>query len=320
MSEPNLGKKDEERDQGIGRIQRVGLREVWSHEALDFTTWLEKNADVIAEATGIHLSGVEREQPAGAFSVDLIAEDEDGRPVVIENQLERSNHDHLGKLLTYLVGIQARKALWIVADPRPEHVAVIAWLNESSSADFYLLKLEAIRIGDSEPAPLLTQIVGPSEETREVGRKKEEMAERERLRYRFFEGLLEHAKTRSQLHANISPNKYGWVGAGSGIAGVTFNYVVGQRNARVELYIDTRDGNENRRVFEVLSRERDKVEAACGFSLEWDTKEGRRACRIQKTCDAGGYRDEATWEAVHKELADAMAKLESALRPHLKRL
>ena len=121
---------------GIGRIQRVGLRQVWSHEALDFTTWLEDNAEVVAEATGIQLTGVEREQPAGAFSVDLIAEDEDGRPVVIENQLEKSDHNHLGKLLTYLVGIQARKAVWIVADPRPEHVAVIAWLNESSSADF----------------------------------------------------------------------------------------------------------------------------------------------------------------------------------------
>ena len=309
MSELNLG--DKERDCGIGRIQRVRLREVWSHEALDLTTWLEDNAEVIAEATGLQLNGVEREQPAGAFSVDLIAEDEDGRPVVIENQLEKSDHNHLGKLLTYLVGIQARTAVWIVADPRPEHVAVIAWLNESSSADFYLLKLEAIRIGDSEPAPLLTQIVGPSEETREVGRKKEEMAERERLRYRFFEGLLEHAKSRTHLHANISPGKYTWLGAGSGTAGVTFNYVVGQLNARVELYIDTRDGDESQRIFEALSGKSDKIEGAFGLPLEWDTKEGRRACRIQKTFATGGYRDEDDWEAVHEELAEAMAKLES---------
>ena len=165
---------------------------------------------------------------------------------------------------------------------------MIAWLNESSSADFYLLKLEAIRIGDSEPAPLLTQIVGPSEETREVGRKKEEMAERERLRYRFFAGLLEHAKSRTQLHANISPSKYTWLGAGSGIAGVTFNYVVGQRNARVELYIDTRDGDENQRIFEALSHKSDKIEGVFGLPLEWDTKEGRRACRIQKTYATGG--------------------------------
>lgn len=97
----------------IGRIKRVGLREVWSHEAFDFTTWLEDNVDVLFEATGLQLTGVEREQPAGDFSVDLIARDQDGDAVVIENQLERSDHDHLGKLITYLVGLQARRAVWI---------------------------------------------------------------------------------------------------------------------------------------------------------------------------------------------------------------
>ena len=318
MSELNL--KDNEGGQGIGRVQRIGLREVWRHEAHDFTTWLEENIDVLAEATGLQLSGVEREQSAGAFSVDLIAEDEDGRPVVIENQLEKSDHDHLGKLLTYLVGIEARRAVWIVSDPRPEHVAVIAWLNESSSADFYLLKLEAIRIGGSEPAPLLTQIVGPSEETREVGRTKKEMAERERLRYRFFEGLLKQAKSRTQLHANISPSKNSWVGAGAGITGLTFVYVVRQRDARVELYIDTQDGDKNQRIFQALFDEKEEIEDAFGSSLDWDTKEGRRACRIQKTYATGGYRDEDDWGAVHQELAEGMARLESALKPHLKKL
>ena len=300
----------------VGRIQRVGLREVWRHEALDFTTWLEANIEVLAEATGLQFSSVEREQATGAFSVDLIAEGEDGA-VVIENQLEKSDHDHLGKLLTYLVGIQARKAIWIVAEPRPEHVGVITWLNESSSADFYLLKLEAIRIGDSRPAPLLTQIVGPSEEAREVGRAKKEMAERERLRFRFFEGLLEYAKSRTQLHSNISPNKYGWVGAGSGVAGVTFNYVIHQYAVRVELYIDTRDGDENQRIFEALFLKKGEIEGNVGFPLEWDTKEGRRACRIQKTFDKGGYLDEKRWETLYGGLAEGMAKLETALKPHL---
>lgn len=317
MSEMNS--KSKELEQRIGRIQRIGLREVWSHEALDFTTWLEENIDVLAEAIGPKLSGVEREQSAGAFSVDLIAEDEDGRVVVIENQLEKSDHGHLGKLLTYLVAIEARRAVWIVADPRPEHVGVITWLNESSSADFYLLKLEAIRIGDSAPAPLLTQIVGPTEETREVGRTKKEMAERERLRYRFFEGLLDHAKSRSPLHANISPSKANWIGAGAGITGVTFNYEVRQRDARVVLYIDNTKGEENQRIFEALRLKKEKIEGTFGSSLEWDTKEGRRACRIQRTYKIGGYRDEDKWDTVYEELAAAMAKLESSLKPHLKK-
>ena len=315
-----LKSKGKELGQKIGRIQRVGLREVWSHEALDFTTWLEENIDVLAEAMDLKLSGVEREQAVGTFSVDLIAEDEDGRTVVIENQLEKSDHDHLGKLLTYLVAIEARGAVWIVADPRPEHVGVIAWLNESSSAEFYLLKLEAIRIGDSEPAPLLTWIVGPSKETREVRRAKKGMADRERLRYHFFEGLLEHAKSRTPLHANLSPTKHNWVGTSAGVAGLTFNYVVRQHDALVELYIDTRDDDKNQRIFEKLSYKKEKIEGAFGSPLKWDTKEGRRACRIQKTYTTGGYRDEDNWEAVYKKLAEGMAKLESVLKPQIKKL
>ena len=92
----------------IGRLRRVSLREVWSHEALDFTTWLAENIDELNNAIDLSLSIVEREHPAGDFSVDLVAEDESGNPVIIENQLERSNHDHLGKLITYLTAIGSK--------------------------------------------------------------------------------------------------------------------------------------------------------------------------------------------------------------------
>lgn len=103
---------------------------------------------MVNEALGLSLVGVERERSAGDFSVDLVAEDESsGNPVVIENQLEKSDHDHLGKLLTYLVAMGADTAIWIVSEPRPEHVSTISWLNESSSASFYLLKVEAVKIG-----------------------------------------------------------------------------------------------------------------------------------------------------------------------------
>ncbi|HTX12428.1 MAG TPA: hypothetical protein VME22_27670, partial [Solirubrobacteraceae bacterium] len=106
----------------IGKIERIPLREVWRHEAYDLTTWLEENIDVLNDVLELSLSNVEREQAAGAFSVDLTAEEESGGMAVIENQLERSNHDHLGKLITYTAMMEARVAIWIVADPRPEHV------------------------------------------------------------------------------------------------------------------------------------------------------------------------------------------------------
>src|SRR5881394_785774 len=115
---------------GVGKIERVPLREVWRHEAHNLTTWLEDNIDVLNDALDIELTNVEREQAAGSFSVDLVAEDASGGTVVIENKLERSNHDHLGKLITYVSFTDARAAIWIVSDPRPEHVRAISWLNE----------------------------------------------------------------------------------------------------------------------------------------------------------------------------------------------
>lgn len=198
----------------IGKIRRVGLREVWLHEALDFTTWLEHNADVLSDALGVVIGNVERERSAGSFNVDLVGEDEAGNAVVIENQLERSDHHHLGKLITYLAAFEAHTAVWIVSDPRPEHVGAITWLNESFAASFFLLKVEAIRIGDSPAAPLLTLITGPSAETRHVGVQKQKRAERHDSRHAFWTGLLEQARGERHPHSGVSPGTDSWLPAG----------------------------------------------------------------------------------------------------------
>ena len=306
----------------IGKLERVALREVWKHEALDFTRWLQDNVEILNDILDLNLSSAEREQPAGAFSVDLVAEDETGNPVVIENQLEKSDHQHLGKVITYLTAIGAKIAIWIVADPRPEHVRAISWLNESSEADFYLVKVEAVRIGDSPPAPLLTLITGPSEETREVKATKKDLAERDILRRRFWTDLLETAKAKTKLHANISPSKHSWISAGAGIYGLIFGYVIRQHDGRVELYIDRGKGaeDENREIFETLRRDREATEERFGEPLEWQELEGRRACRIMRSVEVGGYRDEAKWPEVHEAMTDAMARLEKALKPRIGKL
>ena len=126
----------------IAKLERVHLREVWRHEAYDFTKWLEENIDVLSDAIGRDIDSIEREKRTeSTFSVDLVAEGNDGSSIIIENQLGKSDHDHLGKLITYLTAMQANVGVWIVADPRPEHVAAMSWLNESSSADFFLGKV-----------------------------------------------------------------------------------------------------------------------------------------------------------------------------------
>ena len=163
----------------IARLTRVPLRELWAHEARDFTTWLAENLDLLGEALGIpHLTLVQREAAAGVFSADILADDGQERLVVIENQLESTNHDHLGKLITYLSNLDAKIAVWITSAPRPEHERAVHWLNEILPADmaFYLLQIEAYRIGDSAPAPKFTVVAGPTREARQAGEQKKEFA------------------------------------------------------------------------------------------------------------------------------------------------
>ncbi|HCU30503.1 MAG TPA: DUF4268 domain-containing protein [Sphaerochaeta sp.] len=307
----------------IGKLERLPLREVWKHEAYDFTQWLQDNIDVLNSALDLNLVNVDRETATGPFSIDLVAEDEGGRTVIIENQLEKSNHDHLGKIITYLTAMSARTAIWIVSDPRPEHVAAIAWLNESSSADFYMVKVEAVRIGDSPAAPLFTLIVGPSEEAKDAGQTKREIAERYSIRRRWWTMLLERASRVSKLHAHITPGEYSWVGTSAGIRGLNFNYNVTQEECSAELYIDRGKDSEqeNKLIFDQLYANREAIEQTFGGPLIWQRLEGKRASRIRYSQTCGGYRSpEDQWPEIQDSIINSMNKLEKALRPFLKQL
>jgi hypothetical protein len=307
----------------IGKLERVPLRKVWEHEAYDFTQWLQENIDVLNTALDLNLVNVDREQAAGSFSIDLVAEDEGGGTVIIENQLEKSNHDHLGKLITYLSSMGAKAAIWIVSDPRPEHVAAVAWLNESSSAAFYMVKVEAVRIGDSPAAPLFTLIVGPSEETKDVGQTKKEIAERYSIRKRWWSTLIERSAKVNKLHAHLTPGEYSWIGASSGVRGLNLNYVITQDECAAELYIDRgKDAEEeNKSIFDQLFANKATIDEAFGESLSWERLEGKRACRIRHTQSGGGYRSpEEQWPGLQDAIIQDMDRLEKALRPHLKQL
>ncbi|MGC9347882.1 MAG: DUF4268 domain-containing protein [Anaerolineae bacterium] len=306
----------------IARVERIELRDVWKQEAYDFTPWLQDNIEILNEVLDLGLGSAEREQPIGSFSVDLVAEDESGGTVVIENQLARSDHDHLGKLITYAVALDAKTAIWIVADPRPEHIGAVNWLNESSAVGFYLVKLEAIRIGESEPAPLLTLITGPSEEARKAGETKERMAERDRIRHEFWTELLERAQERTSLFAGISPSRGNWVGTSAGHAGLAFDYVARQHDGQVELYIDRgrEASEENTRIFDALMTHKEEIEERFGEALDWQRLEGRQACRIRSMVKAGGYLDRERWPEIQDAMIERMCRFVEVLQPYVMQL
>lgn len=311
------------RPNSIEKITRIPLREVWKHEAYDFTSWLQENIDAINEVIDLNLTSPEREQPAGVFNVDLVAEDEAGGTAVIENQLEKSDHDHLGKLITYVASYQAKYAIWIVATPRPEHTQAINWLNESGLAAFYLLKAEAIQIGDSSPALLPTLIVGPSQESLKVGETKKKNAERYALREKFWTRLLEVANDRTNRHSNVAPNSSQYLRAGSGRSGLSYEYSIRQNEAEVGLYISRGKNSEqqNQNIFNQLHRNKETIEERFGDSLSWQPLEEKKSCRIKKVLISGGYRSgEEAWHTIQEEMINNMMRLESALQDYIDQL
>jgi hypothetical protein len=309
----------------IGKIERIPIRDIWRNEARGFTGWLFDNIEVLAEELDIGLSSIDKEKSVGSFSADIVAEDTTGNSVLIENQLEKTDHDHLGKILTYISNLEAKTAIWISSNPRPEHERAIEWLNEAGvDVDFYLVKIEIYKIGESEPAPKFTIIAGPSEKSKAVGKEKKELAERHKKRLDFWKMLLERSKEKTKLFSNVSPSIYSWIGTGSGKSGLTFNYVVTYRYGQVELYIDRgKDSEEeNKKIFDQLYKDKDEIEKSFPFGekLKWQRLDDRRASRICKTFEYAGLNDKEKWEKLQDDMIDTMIEFHKAFKKHIKKL
>jgi len=307
----------------VGKMEKVSLREVWEKEAKDFTGWLYENLEILGEELSLDLTPDEKEKRIGSFSADITAEDGSGRRVLIENQLEKTDHGHLGQILTYVSNLEAKIAIWISSDPRPEHIRAVEWLNETGSEVlFYLVKVETYRIGSSEPAAKFTVVTGPSEKTKIVGDEKKELAELHKLRYAFWECLLDKSKAKTNLHSNISPGYANWVGAASGVRGLGFNYTVTYKFGQVDLYIDRGKDcdEENKRIFDELKSHKAEIEMECGGKLRWERLDDRRACRIIKRMEYAGLADRDKWPELQEDMIDSMVKHEKALMKHIKKL
>lgn len=152
----------------LGKIKEVDIRSVWAHEQYDFSKWLaeEENIRALGEELNLSLTDVDTEQFVGSYRCDIICKDElAGKSVLIENQLEQTNHDHLGKIITYASGLDASVVVWIVANARDEHASAIEWLNKHTDDDvsFFLVEVHAYTIGDSAPAPMFKIIEQPND-------------------------------------------------------------------------------------------------------------------------------------------------------------
>ena len=190
----------------LSKLIKLPLRTIWKHEAQDFTKWLatEENLALLSETIGITLANPQTEVGVGRFSVDILADDDDNnRRVIIENQIEKTNHDHLGKLITYASGLNAELCIWVVARAQQEHEQAIKWLNENTTenVNFFLIEIEAWQIDKSLPAAKFNIVAQPNDwakAIRQRGRGSSEATDLQLQQQEFWDKVREYGEENSK--------------------------------------------------------------------------------------------------------------------------
>jgi hypothetical protein len=265
--------------QVLGRLEPVPLRQVWPHEAKDFTPWLAEphNLALLAATLDLgelHVQGTEL--PVGSFYIDILARDIEGRVVVIENQFGATNHTHLGQILTYLAGQEgSATVIWIAEAIREEHRAAIDWLNASTieAFDFFAVEVEALRIGDSPPAPWFNVVAKPNNWSRGVGRATRsadagQLDDRAKSYVAYWSGLGAYLGENRAPYKITTPSRDYWCTFGIGRSGFVLQVSAGFRDRKlaVQLYINHRMA---RQAFDLLAADRASIEGEFGEPLNW---------------------------------------------------
>jgi len=312
----------------LGRLERIDLREIWRTEAQDFTPWLARpeNLAVLSDALKIELELEAQERNVGPFRADLLCKDTlDDSWVLIENQLERTDHIHLGQLLTYASGLQTVSIVWIAARFTDEHRAVLDWLNEITDEKFrfFGLEVELWRIGNSPAAPKFNVVSKPNEWSRSVGEaarqiESEDLTDTRGQQLRFWQSLQPEFEASGPLRAQ-KPFPQHWTNFAIGRAGFQLSATLNSREQRigVELYIGHKHA---KAMFGLLLLDRQTIESELGFSPEWLELPDRNACRIVYFLNNAPPQDETRWPEYRRWMVDHLGRLNTAFRPRVRSL
>jgi len=307
----------------IGKIEKISLRELWKKEDKNFTKWLEENIDYLNDVIGFDISIESREENVGPFRVDLYGEDNNGNKVIIENQLEKTDHTHLGQIITYLTNLEAKTAIWISSDPIEEHKKAIDWLNETTPDDisFYLIQLEAIKIGNGPmAAPLFTVIKKPSSKIKQIGAEKKEYAQRHIIRKEFWSQFINEINKTNSMCSNVSPGTENWLPIAIGMSGVSINIVISKKYARSEIYINRGTKEENKKIFDYFFAQKDNIESDFGKDLTWERMEDNVTSRIKNQLDGVDVSNKDDWEKMNWFLIDSAIRMDKAFRKHVSKI
>ena len=257
----------------LGKLQKVDLRSVWKHEATDFSAWLVRpeNLEVLAEQLGIEIEPIGTEVPVGRFKIDILAKEPNtNEHIIIENQLEPTNHDHLGKVITYAAGFDARYLVWIVKDVLPEHLKAVEWLNEHLDEEIrcFLIRIEVWKIGESKPAPRFEVIsvkndwvASLKKSTTSSGFSPLKLRQQE-----FWEQFCAHVRTKDKNINLHKPAPQHWLNfsMGHSIAHISITMNTQKNRFGTELYI-----SDNKTLYSYLRDNEDAIKSELGESIDW---------------------------------------------------
>ena len=310
----------------LGKLVKVDPRTIWLHEAHEFTPWLADNLAELNDALGVEIELVDREVSVGAFAVDIFGREVgSGHEVIIENQLAPTDHGHLGQLLTYAAGLDAKIVVWISPQFRDEHKQALDWLNRDTvdSHSFFGVELELFQIGDSAPAPNFKVVAQPSEwQRRVVASTGGSVTARQLAYHEFFLDFLERLQAKAP---NITSSRRvgydNWLGVGSGRSG--FGFVAEfMRPAwfRVQLYVDLPTKELSKLAFDLLIAQRESIEADIGEKLEWLRLDDKRACRIFLQREGSIQSSPEVLESLKTWGVDELPRFKEILAPRIKNL
>jgi hypothetical protein len=318
----------------LGRIRTIELREVWASEPYAFTPWLAQaeNLQFLAESIGLPgLELVETERPVDIFAADIVAKAADtGETVLIENQIERSDHTHLGQILTYAAGLEAAVIIWISKRFTDGHRAAIDWLNRITGPDFafFAIEVEAVRIGDSLPAPRFNVVSRPNDwarSLRAVSRAPESQTYSDASQafaaanQAYWNGYQAKAElVGAPIRRATSQTKQANYYVRTGVPNTFFSAWRSGSSKTVGVYLSI-FGNDAERIFQFLRSRQSEIEQAFGGSLDWSERRlGAGYWVVAGQLDV--QMDEADWPRQQQWIAERMKKLAEAVGPTLAEL
>ncbi len=308
----------------FGELKAVPVRQVWPNEAHHFTRWLAKNIFRLGEAIGMELEVVKAESEVGDFSLDILAKDlGSGRLVVIENQYSSTNHDHLGKLLTYAAGHDAAAAIWIAEKIRDEHKAALEWLNRHTDVDthFFAVTVEVFRIDDSRPAFEFKPVVLPNEWQRQARASAEgDVSPRGEAYRKFFQGLLDELRQKHKFTGAKVAQPQNWYSFSAGMSGVSYgsSFAQGDR-LRAEVYFGQSDAERNKDLFDRLHARKQDLEREFGEALEWERLDDRTASRVAVYRPGSIEADEQALRETRAWMVDRLLRFKRVFGPEVSR-